>query len=68
MTVSVQEDPKFSAGVPRALFQGRFETSVTRNRYLPSTDGSKFFVVGTLGRESITPTTVALNWFAELGR
>ncbi|MEO8190586.1 MAG: protein kinase [Acidobacteriota bacterium] len=68
MAVAIQGDPNFAASVPKALFQGRFETAVARNRYLPSPDGSKFFVVGTLGRESITPTTVALNWFAELGR
>ena len=68
MTVPIEEEPKFAAGVPKALFLGRFETGVTRNRYLPSPDGSRFLAVGTLGRESITPTTVALNWFAELGR
>ena len=68
MAVGIEMEPKFTASVPRALFQGRFETALARNRYLPSPDGSKFFVVGTLGRESITPTTVALNWFAELGK
>ncbi len=68
MAVGIVTDPKFAAGQPKALFQSRFETSVTRNRYLPSPDGSRFLAVGTLGRESITPTTVALNWFAELGR
>jgi eukaryotic-like serine/threonine-protein kinase len=68
MSVTVEMSPTFVAGVPRALFQGHFETGVVRSRYLPTSDGSKFFVVGTLGREAITPTTVALNWFAELGR
>jgi Tol biopolymer transport system component/tRNA A-37 threonylcarbamoyl transferase component Bud32 len=68
MAVSVELAPRFSAGVPKVLFQSRFETDITRNRYLPSPDGSKFLAVGTLGRESITPTTVVLNWFAELGR
>ena len=68
MAVAVEADPKFAAGVPKALFQSRFETAITRNRYLPAADGSRFFGVGFLGRESITPTTVALNWFAELGR
>jgi len=67
MSVPVETTPAFSAGVPKALFQGHFETSIVRTRYVPTPDGSRFFVVGTLGRESITPTTVALNWFAELG-
>ncbi|HYK41271.1 MAG TPA: protein kinase [Thermoanaerobaculia bacterium] len=67
MAVGIETSPKFTAGVPKALFQSRFETSITRNRYLPSPDGSRFLAVGTLSRESITPTTVALNWFAELG-
>jgi Tol biopolymer transport system component len=68
MAVAVQTSPTFTAGLPQALFQGRFETGVARTRYLPTPDGSRFLVVGTLSRESITPTTVALNWFAELGR
>ncbi len=67
MVVSIQADPNFAAGLPKALFQGRFETGTVRDRYLPSPDGQKFFVIGTLNRESIAPTTVALNWFAELG-
>ncbi|HEY6147379.1 MAG TPA: hypothetical protein VIZ69_06760, partial [Thermoanaerobaculia bacterium] len=68
MAVGIETNPKFAAGLPKALFQSRFETATTRNRYMPSADGSRFLAVGTLGRESITPTTVALNWFAELGR
>ncbi|HEY6051349.1 MAG TPA: protein kinase [Thermoanaerobaculia bacterium] len=68
MAVGIETNPKFTAGMPKALFQSRFETAITRNRYMPSPDGSRFLAVGTLGRESITPTTVALNWFAELGR
>jgi Tol biopolymer transport system component len=68
MSVTVETSPAFSPGVPRALFQAHFETGTVRTRYIPTADGSKFFVVGTLGREAITPTTVALNWFAELGK
>jgi Tol biopolymer transport system component len=67
MSVPVEMTPEFSAGVPKPLFQGHFETSIVRTRFIPTADGSRFFVVGTLGREAITPTTVALNWFAELG-
>ena len=68
MAVPIDLAPRFSAGVPKALFQSRFETDITRNRYLPSPDGSRFLAIGTLGRESITPTTVVLNWSTELGR
>ena len=31
-------------------------------------DGKRFLTVAPLGRESMTPTTIVLNWFAELGR
>ena len=34
----------------------------------PATDGQRFLFVAPLGRESMTPTTVVLNWFAELGK
>ncbi|HEX2798663.1 MAG TPA: hypothetical protein VHQ44_03230 [Thermoanaerobaculia bacterium] len=39
-----------------------------RNRFLPTADGRRFLTVAPLGREAMTPTTVVLNWFAELGR
>ena len=33
-----------------------------------SADGKRFLTVAPLGREEMTPTTVVLNWYAELGR
>jgi len=68
MAVEIQTAGGFSAGVPQAVFAGRFDTSTSRNRYLPTADGKRFLTVAPLGRESMTPTTVVLNWFAELGR
>jgi eukaryotic-like serine/threonine-protein kinase len=69
MAVEIQAGSEFAAGVPQPLFAGRFETGrVVRNRYLPTADGRRFLTVAPLGRESMTPTTVVLNWFAELGR
>jgi Tol biopolymer transport system component len=68
MAVDIGSQNGFQAGVPKPLFTGRFETGIARAKYLPTPDGQKFFIVGVLGRESISPTTVVLNWFADLGR
>ncbi len=67
MAVEIRmESGTLKAGVPRALFAGRFDTGTARNRYLPSPDGQRFLLVAPLGREAMTPTTVVLNWFAGL--
>jgi hypothetical protein len=55
-------------GVPKPLFSARFDTGVSRNRFLASADGQKFLIVAPLGREAMTPTTVVLNWAADLGK
>ena len=68
MSVDVQTGGSFAAGAPRPLFQGRFDMTPTRNRILPTADGKRFLTVAPLGREAMTPTTVVLNWYAELGR
>ncbi|MGE5278242.1 MAG: protein kinase domain-containing protein [Acidobacteriota bacterium] len=68
MAVEIKADGgNLQAGVARPLFSGRFDTSIARNRYLPSSDGQRFLVVAPLGREAMTPTTVVLNWYAGLG-
>jgi eukaryotic-like serine/threonine-protein kinase len=64
----IQAGVGFTAGVPEALFAGHFDTGIGRTRYLPAPDGRRFLTVAPLGREAMTPTTVVLNWFAELGR
>jgi eukaryotic-like serine/threonine-protein kinase len=68
MAVEIQAGSGFSAGVPQPLFPGRFDMSFRRNRFLPAADGRRFLTVAPLGREAMTPTTVVLNWYAELGR
>ena len=68
MAVEIQAAGGFSVGVPQALFLGRFDTSLARDRYLPTADGKRFLTVAPLGREAMTPTTVVLNWFADLAR
>ncbi len=68
MAVDIQAGATVTAGAPHALFHGRFDTPVARNHYAPTRDGKRFLVVAPLGRESQTPTTVVLNWNADLGR
>jgi len=68
MAVDVQTGSSVTAGMPQPLFQGRFDMGLARNRFLPTADGKRFLTVAPLGREAMTPTTVVLNWNADLGR
>ncbi len=68
MAVEIRTGDTVTAGTPQSLFQGRFDTGIGRNHYLPAADGRRFLTVAPLGREALTPTTVVLNWNAELGR
>ncbi len=68
MAVDVTGGGSFTAGIPRPLFQGRFNTDVARSRFVPTRDGQRFLTVAPLGRDALTPTTVVLNWNAELGK
>ncbi len=68
MAVDVKAGTAFEAGVPKALFLGRFQPRTARNRFVPSGDGQRFLIVAPLGRDAMAPTTVVLNWFAGLGR
>jgi Tol biopolymer transport system component len=68
MAVEIAAGATVTAGTPQPLFQGRFDTGVAREHYTPMRDGTRFLVVAPLGREAMTPTTVVLNWNAELGR
>jgi Tol biopolymer transport system component len=67
MAADVRTGENFQAGIPRALFPARVPSGAYRNRYVVTPDGQRFLFVATLGREAMTPTTVVLNWFAELG-
>jgi Tol biopolymer transport system component len=68
MALDIQTGGDVTAGTPHALFQGHFIPGADRNRYLATSDGKRFLTVAPLGRDSMTPTTVVLNWNAELGR
>jgi hypothetical protein len=68
MAVDVTTGATFEAGVPKALFPVHLDTSLNRNHFLPSKDGQRFLLVATPARDAITPTTVVLNWSADLGK
>ena len=69
MAVDVQAAGEtFQAGIPRPLFSAQVPSGLYRNRYATTADGQRFLFVAPLGRDAMTPTTVVLNWFAELGR
>jgi eukaryotic-like serine/threonine-protein kinase len=69
MAVDVQLGDTVKAGVPKALFPGRVNVvGNVRNRYTSAADGQRFVFVAPLGRDAIAPTTVVLNWDAELKR
>jgi Serine/threonine protein kinase len=68
MAVDVQAGESFQAGIPQPLFPGRVPPGASRNRYAAAADGQRFLFVAPLGRDAMTPTTVVLNWFGELGR
>jgi len=68
MSVPVEAGPSFSAGAPIALFQARLQPAILRAHYRPSPDGQRFLTLAPLGRESILPTTVTLNWATALPR
>jgi Tol biopolymer transport system component len=68
MAVEIRGGDALQAGIPQALFQGRVHIGNARNKFLPAPDGQRFLFVAPLGRESMTPTTVVLNWFAGLGK
>jgi Tol biopolymer transport system component len=59
---------ELEAGVPQALFAVRVQPGASRNKYVPSADGQRFLFDAPLGRESLSPTTVVVNWTAGLGR
>ncbi|MGE5715690.1 MAG: protein kinase domain-containing protein [Acidobacteriota bacterium] len=68
MAVEITAGATVTAGAPQPLFPGRFDTGNAREHYIPTRDGKRFLVVAPLGHEALTPTTVVLNWNAELGK
>jgi Tol biopolymer transport system component/predicted Ser/Thr protein kinase len=66
MAVSIDTDSGFHAGRPVSLFRAPVPANiVTRNRYVPSADGQRFLMVEA-ARSDFQPTTVVVNWTAEV--
>ncbi len=71
MAVEVTTRPGFSAGKPKALFEGKYlPTPVTFPNYDVSPDGQRFLMLKPSEPEAAAPTqiNVVLNWFEELKR
>jgi Tol biopolymer transport system component len=71
MVVDVKADgPTFEARLPQALFELRIAGSLPGpgNWYVVTADGQRFLVSSTLEEAAATPTTVLLNWTADLKR
>ena len=62
MAVPISTASGFTAGVPQPLFQTRFSTVLTRAHYRPTRDGQRFLVLAALGRDTVQPISVTLNW------
>jgi hypothetical protein len=44
------------------------QPGVARNKYVATPDAQRFLMIAPLGRESLNPTTIVLNWNADLAR
>jgi eukaryotic-like serine/threonine-protein kinase len=67
MAVEVTTGDKFEAKIPTVLFTGHIALG-GRNTFLPSKDGQRFLLVSTPPGEATSPTTIVLNWMAQLGK
>jgi Tol biopolymer transport system component len=65
--VKVQTGETFEAGIPEPLFTVSLRPVLTGNRFLVAKDG-RFLLLSSLRGETTPPTTIVLNWIAELGR
>jgi hypothetical protein len=62
MAVPVEKAAAFASGTPQPLFQARFASATVRGMYRPTPDGQRFLIQTPLGRDSMQPATVILNW------
>jgi serine/threonine protein kinase len=66
MMLTIDTSSGFHSGTPQPLFHARVSANYqTRNRFCPSADGQRFLLLAT-GTPRLAPTTVVLNWTAEL--
>jgi hypothetical protein len=69
MAVSVRTEAGFQAGTPRRLFPANvIQSTIGRNRYAVFGDGSRFLLLSPNSAETLEPTTLIVNWAAEIAR
>jgi hypothetical protein len=70
MAVDVTLAPKFAAGRPHTLFEGRYGVGTPHRHYDVSRDGHFLMLRGPEGQASppVTQMVMVLNWFEELKR
>ena len=64
--VDVETGETFEAGIPEPMFPVTLRPIVNHNRFLVAPDGERFLLLSSLRDETTPPTTVVLNWAAEL--
>jgi len=67
MAVEVSTEPTFTAGTPKLLFEGEFQSYGPRAVYDVTPDGQKFLMI-TIGIQQVAELNVIQNWFEELKR
>ena len=67
MGVDVEIGETFEAGIPEPLFTVSLRPITTNNRFLVAPD-DRFLLLSSLRDETTPPTTLILNWIAELSR
>ena len=70
MAVPVTLSPKFVAGAPQPLFEGRYGVGSPHRHYDVSRDGRFLMLRGPEGPPAppVTQLVMVLNWFEELKR
>jgi hypothetical protein len=68
LRVTVQTGERFEAGISEPTFSISLRPVTIHNRYLVAPKGDRFLLLGSLRKATIPPTTIVLNWNAELGQ
>ena len=66
MRVAVRTGASFEAGIPEPLFPVTLRSIIVSNRYVLSRDGRRFLLLNSLQQNNTPPTTVVVNWPADL--
>ncbi len=68
MVVAIETDPVFTPGVPRFLFEWRFQSTAFQGggRHYDVTPDGRRFVMLRAEQEELAELNVVLNWFEEL--